>query len=262
MVFDRLELVRFLQILRLWTRREVTARYAGSLIGVLWAFLLPLGNIALFYFVFAVVLKVRIPELNLEHGYFFYLLAGLLPWMGLAEGITRATYSLVVQEQLIQKIAFPVAVFPVSAVLASLLPQLIGMLIFLGLLAISGLLTFSTLGLIPLLLCQLAMTCGLGLLLAVLAAGFRDLLHLVPILVQFLFYATPILYSRSMVPEEYQVWFFFNPFAALVDGYHAVLLSLPLPISSLLALLVWTGLLGGGGLWLFRTLRGALGDWL
>lgn len=262
MAFDRVELVQFLRILYLWTRREVAARYAGSLAGALWAVLMPLGNIFLFYFVFAVVLKVRVPELALEHGYFFYLLSGLLPWMGLAEGVTRATYALVAQEPLLQKIAFPVAVFPVAAVLASLLPQLIGMLIFLMLLASSSLLMPSILGLILLILCQLAMTCGLGLFLAVLAVGFRDLLHLVPMLVQFLFYATPVLYPRSMVPVEFQGWFLFNPFAVLVEGYQAVFLGLPLPFSSLVALLVWTAVLGGGGLWLFRALRGAMGDWL
>ncbi len=253
---------QILRILRLWTRREITSRYAGSLIGVLWALLLPLGNIFLFYFVFAVILKVRVPELAFEQGYFFYLLAGLLPWMGLAEGITRAAYSLVTQEQLLQKIAFPVAVLPIAAVLASLLPQLIGMLIFIGMLALFGLLKSSIFELIPLLFCQLAMTCGLGLLLAVLAVGFRDLLHLVPIFVQFLFYATPILYPYSMVPVPYQTWFLFNPFAVLVAGYHAAFLGLPFSSSCLIALLVWTSLLGGGGLWLFRALRGALGDWL
>lgn len=262
MVLDSFESGRFLRILLLWTQREVGTRYAGSLAGALWALLIPLANIGLFYFVFAVVLKVRVPELALEQGYFFYLLSGLLPWMGISEGITRATYSLVAQEQLLQKIAFPVAVLPIAAILASLLPQLIGMVILAVLLGSIGLFTFSMLGVIPLLLCQLAISCGLGLLLAVFVVGFRDLLHLVPILIQFLFYATPILYPRSMVPEAFQEWFLFNPIAVLVDGYHAAFLGLPFPWSSLAALLVWAALLGGGGVWLFRALRGNLGDWL
>lgn len=252
-----------LQILRLWTRREIRARYAGSLAGVLWAFLLPLCHILLFYFVFSVVLKVRVPELELENGYFLYLLAGLLPWLGLSEGIARAAQSLVAHEQLLQKVVFPAFVFPVAAVLAALLPQLVGMLLLLLLLWIHAVLKFQALLWLPLLLsCQVAMSLGMGSLLAILTLGFRDFLQLVPVLLQFLFYATPILYPRSMVPQPYQDWFLFNPFAVLVDGYHAAFLDLPLPFQSLVALLVWSTLLGGGGMWLFHRLQGTLGDWL
>ncbi len=251
------------QVLRLWTRREITARYAGSVVGMLWALLLPLFQIVLFYFVFAVVLKVRIPELELENGYFFYLLAGLLPWFGLSEGISRATQSLVAQEQLLQKVVFPVFVFPVAAVLSSLLPQLFGMMLLIGLLGIYVALEPVALLWLPLLLfCQLAITTGLGLVLSVMAACFRDLLQLVPVVLQFLFYATPILYPRSMVPEPYQKWLLGNPFALLVDGYHAAFLGLSLPPSSLVALLIWTAVLGGGGALLFQRIRATLGEWL
>ncbi len=255
--------VQALQVLRLWTRREIVSRYAGSAGGMLWALLHPLLNIVLFYFVFAVVLKVRVPELRLENGYFFYLLAGLLPWLGLSEGLVRASQSLVAHEQLLQKVVFPVFVLPVSAILASLVPQLIGMGILMALLALHSALDWAGLLWLPLLLlCQLILTAGLGLFLAALSVVFRDLVQLVPVLVQFLFYATPILYPRSMVPEKYQHWFLANPFALLMDGYHAAFLGLPWPGAGRLGLLLWSLALGTLGLLLFRRLRALLGDWL
>lgn len=263
MAAERLRCGSVLQILRLWTRREIRARYVGSVAGVLWAFLLPLCHMVLFYFVFAVVLKVRVPELELENGYFLYLLAGLLPWLGLSEGIARAAQSLVTHEQLLQKVAFPAFVFPVAAVLAALLPQLVGMLLLLLLLWVHAAIEPQALLWLPLLLsCQVVMSLGMGSLLAVLTLVFRDLLQLVPVFLQFLFYATPILYPRSMIPPPYRDWFVVNPFAVLVDGYHAAFLDLSLPFQSLSALLLWSTLLGGGGMWLFHRLQDALGDWL
>ncbi len=260
---DRWLPVQTLRVLRLWTRREIASRYAGSGAGLLWALLHPLLNIALFYFVFAVVLKVRVPELALENGYFFYLLAGLLPWLGLSEGVVRAAQSLVANEQLLQKVVFPVAVLPLSAILASLVPQLLGMVVLTVLLAFQAALDWVHLLWLPLLLLgQLALSAGLGLLLAALSVVFRDLVQLVPVLMQFLFYATPILYPRSLVPEAYQHWFLANPVALLMDGYHAAFLGLPWPSASRVGLLLWSLGLAGFGLWSFRRLRLLLGDWL
>ncbi|MFN3918909.1 MAG: ABC transporter permease [Methylohalobius sp.] len=251
------------ELLRLWTRRELKVRYAGSWAGMLWALFLPLAYIGLFYFVFAVVLKIRIPELELKNGYFLYLLAGLLPWFGLSEGIGRAAQSLVAHESLLQKVVIPLWIFPTAAVLAAFLSQLFGMLILGMLLGWYAVLTPHAMLWLPLvLICQLAVSLGLGWILAGLTLGLRDLGQLVPIGLQFLFYATPILYPRSLVPLPYREWLIFNPFAVLTDAYHAVLLGFSWPPQSLVALLVWSALLGSGGWWLFRRFEVVLRDWL
>ena len=247
----------------LWVRRDLRARYAGSLGGALWALLLPLLTVALFYVIFALVLKVRIPELAGDGGYFFYLLAGLLPWLAISEGTARAAGVLVAQEQFLQKLVFPVWILPGTVIATSLLPQLVGTLVFLLLLAVSGLLSPASLFAWPLVLaCQLTMQWGLGLSLAVIGVHVRDLIQVLPVLLQLFFYATPILYPKSQVPEGYHNLFLLNPLAGLIEAYQSLFLGLPLEESSLAALLVWTVLLGGGGALLYRTLKPTLGDYL
>jgi lipopolysaccharide transport system permease protein len=247
----------------LWVQRDLRARVAGSAAGLLWTLLLPLLTVAVFYVMFALVLQVRVPELSGESGYFYYLLAGLLPWLSIAESTSRATGSLVAQEQFLQKLVFPVWVIPGTVVLTSLLPQLVGTLALVVLLALAGLLEPLPLLAWPLLLAlQLLLQWGLGLALAILGMHLRDLMQVMPVILQILFYATPILYPKSLVPEAYRDWFLLNPFAGLMDAYHALFLGLPLELASLLALGGWTLLLGVGGTLLFRLLKPTLGDYL
>ena len=124
----------------LWLRRDFKSRYAGSIAGLLWALLQPLFTIAIFYVVFALVLRVRIPEFANESGYFFYLLAGLLPWLSIADGIARASGALVAQEQFLQRIVFPIDILPVTVIVSSLAAQLVGTVIYIVMLWFAGLL--------------------------------------------------------------------------------------------------------------------------
>lgn len=249
-------------LLLLWLRRDLKSRYAGSLGGLLWAFLLPFFTVAIFYVVFARILQVRIPQISGETGYFFYLLAGLLPWLSLSDGLSRASSALVAQEQFLQKIVFPIAILPATALLSSLLPQFIGTLILLLLLLVFDKLSLSLL-LWPLVfICQLVLSLGLGFALAIVSVHVKDIIQLMPVVLQIFFYATPILYPKSLIPEAYQVLFLFNPIAGLMEAYQAVFLGVSLPPATLLSLLVWTLLLGGGGWLLFRALKPTLGDYL
>lgn len=248
-------------LLSLWIRREIRSRYAGSVLGLIWAILLPLITMVLYYLVFAVVLSVRIPELAGASGYFYYLLAGLLPWLTISEGVNRSVTALVAQEQFLQKIVFPVWILPTSVIGASLIPQIVGFIALLALLAGQDLLTPAGILSIPLLfMCQLVIMIGLGLSLSVLGVHLRDLGQLVPVCLQLLFYASPILYPKSLVPEAWHWVFALNPFGPLIDGYQAALLGFDMTTTGLLALAGWTVLLGGGGIALFLKLKPTLGD--
>ncbi|MDD3609744.1 MAG: ABC transporter permease [Halothiobacillaceae bacterium] len=249
------------QLFLLWLKRDVKSRYAGSSMGLLWAVLGPVLTIVLFYVLFAFVFQVRVPELAREQGYFYYLLAGILPWLALSEGLSRATNALVAHEQFLQKQVFTVGILPGTAVVAGLLPQLFGSVLYFILLAWADLLQVTTWLWFPLMLAvQLLFTLGLGMALSILAVHVRDLVHAVPLVLQFLFYATPILYPLSMVAEEYRFLFLFNPFACLIMSWQAALLGLPLDSSVLVALGLWTLLLGAGGYALFRVLKPTLGE--
>lgn len=249
------------QLFRVWLRREVKSRYAGSVAGLLWAVAGPLFTVMLFYVLFAFIFRVRVPEIASQSGYFFYLLAGILPWLSIAEGLSRATGVIVGHEQFLQKQAFSVEILPITSIAGALLTQLIGTVIYLALLAWSGLFATQFLWLFPFAFAaQLVLTVGLGMALSILAVHFRDLLHAMPLVLQFFFYATPILYQLGMVPEGYRTIFLLNPFAPLVLTYHAAFLGLPLPLPVVLALLFWTVVLGVGGMLLFRVLKPTLGE--
>jgi len=252
-----------LPLFLLWLRRDIKSRYAGSMMGIFWAVLSPLFTISLFYVLFAHIFKVRVPELASDTGFFYYLLTGILPWLAMSEGLARSTGVLAAYEQFLQKQPFPVAILPATAVIAALLPQVVGTIVLLFLLATNGLFRPSVLLYLPyLLIMQLAMTLGLGMALSILALHVRDLLQAVPISLQFVFYATPILYPLSMVPAEYHYLFALNPFACLIMGYQHAFLGTSTGNLVLLAIPVWAGTLGSGGYLLFRILKPTLGETL
>lgn len=249
------------QLFRVWLRREVKSRYAGSFAGSLWAIAGPLFTVALFYVLFAFIFRVRVPEIASQAGYFYYLLAGILPWLTISEGLSRATGVIVGHEQFLQKQAFPVEILPLTSVFGALFAQLVGTVIFVLLLLWAGLLGPQVLWLFPLaFMAQVIMTTGLALVLAILSVHFRDMLHAVPLLLQFFFYATPILYQLAMVPEAYRPLFLLNPFACLVTVYHAAFLGMPLSPTVLIALFAWVIVLGVGGILLFRVLKPTIGE--
>jgi lipopolysaccharide transport system permease protein len=250
-------------LLFLWIRRDFKGRYAGSIGGMLWAILLPLLTVLLFYMIFAVVLRMRIPELANDAGYFFYLLAGLLPWLSISEGIARATSSLAVQEQFLQKLAFPVGILPGTVVITSLIPQLVGTVIFIFLLGLSGVLSLANLLFFPLVfLCQLIMLLGIGLALSIIGIHIKDIIQFIPVFLQLLFYTAPILYPKSMVPESYHPLFLLNPLAGIIESYQSIFLGIPIDLASIVSMLFWTGILGIGGWLLFNVLKPTLGDYL
>ncbi len=254
-------MTQYFRILWLWLKRDIKSRYAGSWAGALWAILSPLATIALFYVMFATIFKVKVPELASDAGFFYYLLVGILPWLAVNDAIARATGVIVGYEQFLQKQVFPVSILPMSVILAALLPQLIGTVLQIILLWTGGIgHPLRWLAGPFLFALQVLMMVGIGLVLSVASVHMRDLMHGVPVVMSFIFYATPILFPISMVPEAYRMLFMLNPFACLIETYHAVFLGTPLNIPFFIALLAWSLILGLGGILLFRILKPTLGE--
>ncbi|MGF1526382.1 MAG: ABC transporter permease, partial [Candidatus Competibacterales bacterium] len=218
----------------LWLRRDLKTRYADSIGGGLWALLAPLATIALFYLVFARILQVRIPRDDgaPETGFFFFLLAGFLPWLAIGEGLSRAAGSLVAQEQFLQKMTFPLGLIPATVVVSSAVPQVVGTVVLALLLLSHGEgLAWRWLWWPLLLGWQLLACLGLGLALAVVSVHLRDLLQALPVVLQLLFYAAPILYPKALVPEAYHPLFWLHPFAGFIECYHALFLGWELSLA-------------------------------
>lgn len=196
--------------------RDVRARYAGSGLGLLWAFAHPVLWMLLYTAVFSLVLRVPV-----ETGYASFpefLMAGLLPWMAIQEGVSRSASVLVDNAAMVKKTVFPVETLVLSVVLAAVVNELIALAVFAVYLGIVGHLSLPWLALAaPALMLQILMTFGIGCIAATLTAFVRDTAHAVGIVLTIGFYATPIVYPASLVPARLRPVLEANPVAHLVD---------------------------------------------
>lgn len=244
-----------------FVRQDIKGRFAGSAVGLLWAFLVPLSNILIYIFVFSIILKIKLPASNAgSPSFVVYLLSGLLPWMAFSECLIRSTDILLANSSIISKVAFPVQVLPYSLVSVSFIFNGIGFIIFLCYLALGGDWHSSWLLLPILVVCLYLFVLGLVAILSSLTVFLRDLREIVSVLVQIWFYATPILYPLAMVPERFRLLMDVNPVLPFITAFRQCLLqgrfwSGQFTIAVLLALCSYV--LGG---YCFMRLKPAFGD--
>ncbi|HBZ69030.1 MAG TPA: ABC transporter [Deltaproteobacteria bacterium] len=211
-------LTRHRQLTWEMTKREVIDRHAGQMLGGAWALLHPLFLMGVYVFVFAFVLKARLPEAQqLPADYTTYILAGLIPWLTFQEALTRGTQAILTNASLVKQIVFPIEVLPVKIVL-SLLPTL---LVPIAVLALYMLVQQHalpwTLVLLPLLIVlQLLAMIGVCFILAPVGAYFRDLSELVRIFGYAGMYVVPIVYPPDWVPRLFKPFLYANPFSYLI----------------------------------------------
>jgi lipopolysaccharide transport system permease protein len=196
--------------------RDVRSRYAGSGLGIVWAFANPILWMLLYTGVFSLVLRVPV-----ETGFASFpefLMAGLLPWMAIQEGISRASSVLVDNAAMVKKTVFPVETLVLSVVLAAVVNEVIALAIFAVYVGFLGHLSAAWLALVvPALLLQVLLTFGIGCIAATLTAFVRDTVHAISIALTVVFYATPIVYPASLVPARLRPFIDANPVAVLVD---------------------------------------------
>jgi lipopolysaccharide transport system permease protein len=241
-------------------RRDLAARYAGSFAGPLWAVLNPAIMCALNAFVFAYVLKVPTPK-GFQGTFVEFLLAGMLPWLGIQEAIVRGTTSVTDQAHLVKKLKFPVALLTLSSVGAALVIQTISIALLTGFLLASGRGSVDPLLLAAAFAFELLALVGPALILASLNPFFRDLAQILPPLLMIAFYVTPILYPESMVPDFARPLLTLNPLRDVIALFRAALFGMPVPpwrrLGIETAAFIVLGFLGRQ---LYRRLRPAFAD--
>jgi lipopolysaccharide transport system permease protein len=242
-------------------RRDFQARYAGSALGFLWSFALPLWQLLLFTFVFSGILRISLFGERTE-SFALFLFCGLLPFMAVSEGVTRATTAVTDNASLVKKLRFPVVLLVVTVVTTALLHEGIALALFLVVLAVLGEGSPASLGWLALAVpLQVALTVGLGLLLASLHVFLRDIGQALGLVWSAWFYFTPIVYPLGRVPEPFRGWIELNPLTALVDLYRSALLGgSPTAGAGLLTLAVASAAIFALGVVLFRRLQPAFAD--
>lgn len=256
MSLTTLALSERLALFRLFVRQDLRQRFSGNLLGIAWAVLAPLLQLAVFNLVFVHILKARVPGLE-GSTYLVFLALGFWPWFAFSEAVTRGCTAITDHSGLAGKVAVPRAVPVLAAVGTAFLLHGLGYLLVLLAVALLGpgldwaQLGYALLHWLPL----LAMAGGLALALAAVQVFIRDLAQTIGLLITLWFFLTPIIYAPETVPGGLAQWLALNPVTGIVDAQRTLLPGLAaLPGS---AVATWIGgvlipLLG----WLvFRRLR-------
>lgn len=210
-----------------FTRRDVLARYRGSLLGLGWSFLTPLAMLAVYTFVFRVVFKARWTDAGTgDFEFALQVYAGLIVFSLFAEVVSRAPRLVLDQPNLVTKVVFPLEILPWVAVLAGLFHLALNLAALLAAAAIArGGLPLSILAL-PLVLAPFVpLLLGLGWFLAALGVFVRDVGQVTTLVVSLLMFLSPVFYPVSSLPERWQPWLRANPLTPVMEELRHVALD-------------------------------------
>jgi lipopolysaccharide transport system permease protein len=235
------ELWQHRELLYFLTWRDIKVRYKQTVLGAAWAVIQPVFTMLLFSLFFGRLAKL--PSDGIPYPIFCY--AALVPWTFFANGLGQSANSLVGSANLIKKVYFTRLAIPLATVLSEVVDFTLAFGVLLGMMVYYRIPPTANILWLPLFVLLAVITAlGVGLWLSALNVMFRDVRYVVPFLIQFWLFATPIAYPSSLLPEPWQIVYGLNPMAGVVEGFRWTLLSTnaaPGPIiavSSLAALLI------------------------
>ena len=210
------------ELIYFMTWRDLKVRYKQTLLGAAWAILQPFLTMVVFSIFFGSLANV--PSDGLPYPIFSY--TALIPWTLFSKALQDASRSLVNNSHMITKVYFPRMILPLASVLAGVIDFLIAFVVLLGMMVYYQVVPTTNIWTIPLfLLLTLVTAVGVSLWLSALNVLFRDINYVLPFLTQFWMYITPIAYSSSLVPEEWQLVYALNPMTGVVEGFRWALLG-------------------------------------
>ena len=206
-------------------KKDLRGRYKGSVLGFLWTFINPLLQLVVYTIVFSFILKTNIER------YYLYLFVALIPWIFFSSSITVGSASIVAQKDLIKKIYFPRMVIPISYVTSSFVNMLLCFIVIFAVIIVSGAgINFLALLTLPvIMLVEYILALGMAMLTSAITVYFRDLEHILGIVTMAWMYMTPIMYDKSIVPENLMPIFNLNPMTHVIECYRAVLYEKKIP---------------------------------
>jgi lipopolysaccharide transport system permease protein len=217
-------LIRHRQLTWEMTRREISDRYAGQVLGTLWSLVHPLLLMGIYVFIFSVVFKMRIGGTrDLPLDYTTYVLAGLIPWMSFQESMSKGTMVIIANGNLVKQVVFPIEILPVTGVIAAFLSQIVSTTVLtIYVLFRHGALPW-TFALLPVLFVfQILAMIGVSFLLASVGVYFRDLKDFVQVFCVMGMYLIPAFYLPTMVPAVFRPILYLNPFSYVIWCYQDV----------------------------------------
>jgi lipopolysaccharide transport system permease protein len=253
------DLWRYRELFYFLAWRDILVRYKQTAIGMAWALIRPFLTMVVFTVVFGNIAKL--PSEGVP--YPILVFAGMLPWQFFSTALSECSNSLISNANLISKIYFPRLIVPISAVIVSFVDFMVSGMIMLGLMAWYNFVPSWRILTLPLFTgIAFAASIGVGLWLAALNVEYRDFRYIVPFIVQFGLYISPVGFSSNLVPEQWRLLYSLNPMVGVIDGFRWAILGgeskLYMPgfmlSVGLVALLLITGI------WYFRKMERTFAD--
>lgn len=208
-----------LDLLWVFFTRDLKVQYKRSLLGVAWSLIYPVVQLLVFAFLFKLVFGVSTPR------YSAYAFSGILAWSFFSNALIQGTQAITNNRELVRQPGFPIALLPVSVLNTALYQTLVALPVLFVCLAIEDIaIDIHVLEVIPLLAVQFLLSLGLVYFLAAVNVLFRDVQHIVGLLLHLFMFVNPVFWERSALPAEYLWVYELNPLAGLLDAYRAVLL--------------------------------------
>ena len=213
------ELWEYRELLYFFVWRELKVRYKQTVVGAAWAVLQPFLTMLIFSLFFGKL--ANIPSGGLPYPVFYY--SALLPWMYFSSSLQNATGKIVENQNMITKVYFPRLALPISAVISGLVDFAISFLMFVAIMIYYHIHPGWPLLMLPVFLLLAVLTAlGVGLWLSALNAIYRDVRYVVPFLVQFWMFASPVVYPSSLVSAKWPKWawlYGLNPMVGVIEGF-------------------------------------------
>jgi len=254
------DLWRYRELFYFLAWRDILVRYKQTVIGIAWALVRPFVTMVVFTLVFSKIAKLPAPG---AIPYPLLVFAGMLPWQFFSTALSESSGSLIGNANLISKIYFPRLIIPGSAVITSFVDFLITLAMMAALMVWYRFLPDWRLLTLPLFIAlAFGASFGIGLWLCALNVEYRDFRYIVPFIVQFGLYLSPVGFGSNVVPAKWHLLYSLNPMVGVIDGFRWALLRGESPItrSSLAASVLITVVLCICGIWYFRKMEKTFAD--
>lgn len=256
-LIDWKELWIYRELLHVLTMRDIKVRYKQTVLGFAWAIIQPVMLMVVFSIFFGGLAKM--PSDGFPYPIFVY--AALLPWTFFANAITNSANSLLGSANLVSKVYFPRLIIPLSSVGSGLVDFAIAAIVLLILMVYYGVSLTLHLLMLPVLVVAVVLTAlGVGTCLAALNVAYRDFRYVVPFLVQFWMFATPVVYPATLVPRQWQWILFLNPMAGVIEGFRSAFLGRAFDVEGMLVSLVIAVILFAAGILYFERVERQFAD--
>lgn len=222
----------YLELVLSFTKRDLKARYGGTILGFFWIFFYPLSMTLIATLVFSIAFQKTIKGVP----YFLFTLVGLISWWFFAQTVLYSTRSLIWNRQLVANTNFPKDAFILATSLSKLIDFVLNFLAFLFFFLIKGfsLPPISLATFLVLLLTQILFQTGVSFITSALNVYWRDVQNIVEIFLHILFYLTPVIYPPEVVPKKFKFLFLLNPLSHLIVLYRQVLFQKTLGLTQLI----------------------------